>query len=75
MKTMIKQVLGRAFSPELGERLTEYALDQRPGPVHLNGAEPVTMPGSTWEEVANRGRKEVWKRTLHKIGSDDILLL
>jgi len=75
LKDKLKGLLGRRLSADLMEKLTEYSLLQREDSVSLKGSQLVSMPGTSWSEVADAGRRELWKRTLERIGSSDILLL
>jgi len=70
---VVKRLVGRALSIDLTEKLTEWALDQRDSPAHLNGAVDLTPPGTAWDAVVERGRERVWNATFADLG--DILLL
>lgn len=70
---MVKRLVGRALSIDFTEKLTEWALDQRPSPAALNGAVDLTPAGRGWEAIVERGREAVWRETIPADG--DILLL
>ena len=71
-KTWLKRSLGKVFPVDLLEQLTEYSIGEKVFP--LDPASEIRMPGKGWEEVVNRGRKELWRRAFDRIGSDILLL-
>lgn len=75
LKAGIKRQLGHAFSRDWLEKLTEYVIAEQEPAVSLNRAENLTPSGQGWEEIVERGRRNLWKRTLDRIDSPDILLL
>lgn len=75
VKDRLKSVLGKRLSADLMEKLTEYCLLEQEETVSLRDSELIAMPGTSWAEVADGGRRELWKRTLDRIGEPDILLL
>lgn len=75
LKAGIKRQLGHALSRDWLEKLTEYVIAQQEPAVSLNGAENLTPSGQGWDEIVEHGRRNLWKRTLDRIDSPDILLL
>lgn len=64
-----------ALSRDWLEKLTEYVIAEQEPAVSLNGAENLTPSGQGWDEIVERGRRNLWKRTFDRIDSPDILLL
>ena len=75
LKATLKQALGSLASIDFLEKLTEYSLRQKAPSVSLAGSEAVAAQGTTWSEVADGGRRKLWRQTFDRIGARDILLL
>lgn len=75
IKSKLKETIGKILPVETADKLTEYSLRQQEPSVSLEHSTLVSTPGNTWVEVAERGRRELWRRTLSQIDAKDILLL
>lgn len=75
LKTRLKRSIGKAAQVDFLEKLTEYAIAEQVDAVSLKQAETVIAPGTTWEHIIERGREDLWRRSLARIGSEDLLLL
>lgn len=75
MKVILKKFAGNIASIDFFEKITEYAIHAQAPSVSLDRSTLLSMPGKTWVEVVERGRCELWKRTLDQINSSDIMLL
>jgi hypothetical protein len=75
IKATLKRALGRLFTTDALEKLTEYSIAAREPSVSLEAAETITAEGSSWNEIVDAGRRILWGRTLERIGAADILLL
>ncbi len=74
-KAKIKQLIGRSASIDLFEKLTEYAIAAQEPSVSVADAEKIVPPGTTWETIIDRGREELWTRTLSRLPGDNLLFL
>ena len=74
-KTKAKRIIGRSFSVDFLEKLTEYAIAEAEPSVSLAGTETIVPKGSGWAEIIDQGRVELWQKTLARISNPDILLL
>ena len=63
MKALVKRSLGRKFSRDFLEKLTEYSIAETEPAVSLSEAEHLMPEGSDWVSVIERGREELWRRT------------
>lgn len=75
VRDRLKRVLGRALTVDLMEKLTEYSLLEQEPAVSLKASELIAMRGTSWAAVADGGRRELWKLTLARIPTEQILLL
>lgn len=75
VKARLKRLLGRSLSREQLEKLTEYAIAEREPALSLERAELIEPAGRSWDEVVEAGRRQLWRRTLERMGGEDILLL
>jgi hypothetical protein len=75
LKNKAKALIGRLIPVDLAEKLTEYSIAQQEPQVSLAGSTAITPPGKTWQEVVERGREELWRRALERIGAADLLYL
>jgi len=74
-KAKLKQLIGKAASIDWLEKLTEYAIAEQAKSVSLEGATAIAPAGTSWQEVIDRGREELWTRTLEQVPAQDLLLL
>jgi hypothetical protein len=74
-KAKVKQLIGKSASVDLFEKLTEYAIAAQVPSVSVAGAERIVPGGATWEEIVDRGREELWTRTLSRLSDDKLLFL
>jgi hypothetical protein len=75
VKAKLKSLIGRAARVDFLEKLTEYAIAESEPSVSLAKAETIHAPGTTWEQIIERGRETLWERTLARVAGEDILLL
>lgn len=73
LKQWLKRSIGKSISADTFEKLTEYSLGERE--MRLTGSNLIRVPGTTWGELHQPGRVEVWRRLAERIGSADVLLL
>lgn len=71
----MKRVLGQLLPRERLEQLTEYSIAEREEAVSLSSAERISPRGQSWQEVIERGRIDLWERTLADTAKDEILML
>jgi hypothetical protein len=74
-KAKLKSLIGRAASVDFLEKLTEYAIAESAPAVSLAKAETIAAPGTSWEQIIERGRETLWEKTLARTGGEDLLLL
>lgn len=75
MKAAAKRLVGRSIGRDLLEKLTEYAIAEREPSVSLAGAERIRPAGRGWTAQIERGREQLWDRTLARLAAEDVLLL
>ena len=74
-KAALKQLVGRRLSRNLLEKLTEYVIAEQESAVSLAMATWIDPPGRGWELIVERGREDLWTRTLAPIATEDLMLL
>ena len=74
-KAKLKHLIGKAASIDWLEKLTEYAIAAQAPGVSLEAATAIVPTGTSWQDVIERGREELWARTLEQLPSDRLLLL
>jgi hypothetical protein len=75
VKAKLKQLIGKSTSIDWLEKLTEYAIAEQATSVSLAGATAIEPAGTSWQEVIERGREDLWTRTLGQLASNELLLL
>lgn len=75
LKAKLKRLIGRTVPVDFLEKLTEYAIAEREPSVSLEKAEIIDTKGSGWVEIVERGREQLWEKTIARIPNQDILLL
>jgi len=71
----MKAAIGRLIPTDLAEKLAEYSIAQREPSVSLANSVPIVLPGTSWMDVVERGRQELWRRAIEMVGGGDLLLL
>lgn len=74
IKALLKRIIGRVFSPDWFEKLTEYSIAEREPALSLDQAEKIVPPGTSWDDVVEVGRRVLWRKMLEKAGRDILLL-
>lgn len=75
LKSRAKALIGRMVPTDFAEKIAEYSIAQQQPSISLAGATPIVMPGSSFDDLVERGREELWRRALEKVRAQDILFL
>ena len=75
LKSKAKSLIGRLIPTDFAEKLTEYSIAARQPSVSLLESSAIPTTGTSWEDVVERGREELWRRALHMIDREDLLVV
>lgn len=75
VKARMKTLFGKTASVDLLEKLTEYSIAAQEPEVSVTAVERIAPAGSGWTQIIERGREDLWRRTLARLPCQDLLLL
>jgi len=75
IKTEIKKLIGKLFSIDFLEKLTEYSIWRNAKGFDLSEAHLIKMSGNTWQELIEKGREKLWTEAVRYIGDLDIIFM